>query len=165
MSFSKRYNLDSGIGLQIKSIDKALQNRLWNTLYTLILESEYVGIFCREAWKNFFKLPIDELSHLPPDYLKIKFKAQFYQLSWDKTYDLIEFVCAWNYQKNQLLDDDEKIIEFNAWRIRDFIVQCNDILQQENSAYRIINNIVSRNISESECQAIEKSINIITIRS
>jgi len=139
--------------MQVDSIDDDLRNSLWNCLvYHYWREGENYGDYWRgqpigelinRLWIHFFKVPIDEM----PVFYNIAvgvIKKYFFKASWDQIYDFIEFVPD-NYE------DGSK-------RNNNFIISCNQFLEQEVSAYRFVGKQITQVTSEEEINAIEEAL-------
>lgn len=137
--------------LQINSIDVDLMNGLWNIILSDFFtqfsevssryeESEKSEI-SRVVWRHFFKKPIDEIDQFDNGYVYVPgflnyLKNWYFNADWYEVYDLIEFLISYNRDIN-------------------FTNNCNFILKQEVSAYRIIEDKIVQITSEEEIMAIE----------
>src|ERR1017187_8720133 len=82
--------------LQLDSMDDDLRNGLWNVCYAYQLKelvTQYFqprsDYFCESLWRDFFKLPVDQMS--PDGYTVLEFTRQFYfAASWHEAYDFVE---------------------------------------------------------------------------
>lgn len=152
MRFSERFGFKSKSNIvQIDSMNDDLRISIWNVLYEFYLryeakelsEKNYLKIgpdkITASIWMNLFKLRIDKKADFG-SYRFIKdFEEIFFILKWYEIYDMIEFI---------LLVDDTK-------RGEEFKDICNEILEREMSAYRIVNNQVAKNIDDIEIDSIE----------
>ena len=151
--FSQREGVKSiRTTLQIDSMDADLRNSLWNVLYDyyfiLIKNRKYrimdndTKQLLEKLWRNHFKRHIDDLrDSLYYPYSDIK--RYFLNCEWYEVYDFIEFVIN-NY------DDEDCNLEF--------IYHCNIALEQERSAYRIVDKQITKMTSEKEIDEIEKAL-------
>lgn len=157
MRFSQRQGIKPVKSVwQVESIDDDLRNRLWNVIrddYFKVLIShrdygeDYAKESCREIWKEFFNLPIDEI----PRYGSVTevyvegfieyLKQWFFQANWYEIYDLIEFFAV--------LDSLLHV---------GFLKKCNSALEKEVSGYRIVSKNVVSITSQEEIEAIEGAI-------
>lgn len=144
---------------QIESIDRDLENLLWNNILTDFIEEIDLGFATRfkdpyfdkedifkDIWINFFKQRIDEI---PSDYkgnisdngFTEYIKMWFFKVEWYEKYDLIEF-----------LSTISSIVHI------DFVEKVNSNLKQELAGYSIIDNKITPIISECEIQSIESTL-------
>jgi hypothetical protein len=153
MLFSQRKGITPAIKeIQIETIDDQLRNRLWNLLKIFIwdnFKSYWSGDEVHKSnlqplliayWHSFFKLPVDTIpSHFREvlDFLR----KQFYAFSWYRVYDFLEFTLDKWSQDNE---------------VEGFLVLCNQVLEEENAAYRIIKNQIVPVTSGQEIQSIEE---------
>ncbi|HJZ04341.1 MAG TPA: hypothetical protein VJ327_00575 [Patescibacteria group bacterium] len=140
---------------QIDSIDGDLLNGLWNALHIYYLEPirshlyEYLdkGVkgFLRVIWANYFKSTIKELEDLESgDIIYDTIQEYFFdRASWNEIYDFIEFTA-----NNYPLENSNDY----------FIRHCNNILEEESSAYRFVNKKIAQITSEEEISTIEESL-------
>lgn len=144
---------------QIESIDRDLENLLWNNILTDFIEEIDLGFATRfkdpyfdkedifkDIWINFFKQRIDEIpSHYKGNISDNGFteyiKMQFFKVEWYEKYDLIEF-----------LSTISSIVHI------DFVEKVNSNLKQELAGYSIIDNKITPIISECEIQSIESTL-------
>lgn len=154
-SFSEKYGFESPReGFQLKSIDTALENRIWNqirivyintvqvnNIYEKYLINEDDSIFFEEIFDKFFK---SEKS-LPKDLGKIKteLKTSFFALEWYKIYDFIEFLVSIN-------KDSELTQKFRA--------KINQVLEDEKSGYKLVGSSIVKIIDENEILEIEDAL-------
>jgi hypothetical protein len=165
MIFSQRIGKTSIRELiQIESIDKALENRLWNIIISDFFgkisnaagyyESSDRDKICSIIWTEFFNEKIDEApsysnggvaSSLIIDFIK----KWFLKANWYKKYDLVEFLSSIN---TTLIRLDTRLIRL------EFIENCNKALKKESAGYRIINEKIVQITSEEEVVAIEEAL-------
>jgi hypothetical protein len=145
-SFSKRYKYDDVKEIQLESINDDLRNRIWNTisekyvtrysnLDRTIRETEWKSIF-----HGFFKIPIESVIDSRIYYQIPTIKQFYYSLEWNRIFDLLEFILM-NTEKDGHYEE--------------FIDQINLDLEEENSAYRIIENLVVPITNKEEIKEIE----------
>jgi len=146
-SFSERIGKTKPKLPQIDAMDIQLRNGIWNTLHEFFFgkqnrTSSPSDPFYKEIWVNHFKLPVDEL----PDYLseledffkKIILNDEYYYV-----YDLLEYILQMNIlpvRKYQLVDALNKIF------IREF------------AAYRIIDDLITPVINDTEITSIGEAL-------
>lgn len=155
LPFAKRYGYEPiEIPFQVESINAALRTDLWNAFYLFIhnpLEnerydkSEYRRIY-QLAWIHFFRKPFDdfpnrdwELASLIRDHIE--------QGIWYKVYELFEFVFK-NIEKSRL---------YNSEQILKYI---DELLQINNSAYRLVDKIfvpITNQTEKDEIELVKKS--------
>lgn len=153
MRFSQRIGMKSvRETLQVDWIDKVLLNKLWNlilaTLFSKLktLSTDLAQRICNTIWTDFFDERIDEVPPYHSLYSAefiVYFKQRFFELKWYEIYDLLEFIS----------ELDAKILN------TDFSKKCNNVLKNELSGYRIIDNKIIKTTSEEEISAIESAIN------
>jgi len=180
--FSQRYGFKLvRTILQKDSIDDELRNRLWNALYRFYWEnickkvealqdSSFLGsIFSRESnfrkedkhfidlvdnffkklWDGFFKRPIDEiLKYIGYDYyglIKDKISPWFFKCNWYEVYDFLEFII------NTFPDEQNN---------KEFIKYCNQILEEEKSAYRFVDKKIVPITNDIELSEIEEALKV-----
>lgn len=155
MLFSKRNKITPfKKDLQVESIDDELRIRLWNSLKIFfgdnfngyagrssIKESNY-ELYLTRLWHNYFKYSLDDLPYNYYDALKI-IKQFFFTASWYEIYDFIEFTLKFPPDINSL---------------NKFPNYCNVLLEEENSAYRIIDGKFTRITDNIEIEEIEEVI-------
>jgi len=161
MSFSERYGYKPVREIiQIESMDEALKNGLWSLLMVncwddakystglysgcYISESSNKEIFflCTKLWFNYFKDPLD---HLNSDWNKVlpQLRSYFFKCEWYEAYDFIEFIAN-NYKRYQFQER--------------FIKSCNNLLEKEISAYRFVDNVITRITEKEEIEEIEHAL-------
>jgi hypothetical protein len=149
-SFSERYGFkpvkDS---FQIEDMDIELRNRLWNLTLKELLGLPLEKLLSTKAQNNinklydgFLKENITSQNRVLSFFLKGYFTERFNKLTWYELYDLLEFL------NNHIVDD--KYLYIN---------NVNQILEQEMSAYRLIDGYITPIISDIEIKSIEDAIN------
>lgn len=151
MNFSQRNGYEPiKLPIQDKHINDATKNRLWNIIYSLLDggTGKYDDSFDKETlsiiesyWDSFFKLPVNCIPYHASEAIK-QLQNYFYNLKWNKTYDFLEFTA--------------NII--NNIKRGDFIGQCNTVFEEENTAYRFIENYIIKICSDIEIDAIKNSL-------
>lgn len=150
MRFSERYGYKPVHEIiQKESINADLKNRLWSNIYDsfftyYIHDIAGFDYSIRQLWVKFFKKKSDELPY-PPNNVINALKVLFTKNEWFEIYDLIEEIIGL-YQK-----------EYTELK-KLFIQDLNQTLEEENSAYRVINEKVTEITSEQEIQSIEEAL-------
>lgn len=148
MLFSQRNGLkEIRSVLQKDDIDLPLRNTLWNVFHAAIwhnfnssgraLLSTDLGPLFSSYWYSYFKLPLD---NLPASFILAKeyVKKYFFSCAWFEIYDFIEFTME----------------HLPGYLTSGFIKFCNQALESELSAYRIIDNKIVEITSETELESI-----------
>ncbi|SFV71760.1 hypothetical protein MNB_SV-13-1704 [hydrothermal vent metagenome] len=155
--FSERYGfVKVRDRFQIESMDKALKSRLWNRLKKYYINSikkswcEDFGtsniiekadsIFFREIYDKFFKF--SEISYCM-DIISDEIESIFFSMKWYEVYDFIEYISE-IYHKLDLN------IQFRK--------EVNEILREEMSGYRFVNNYIAPIIDEIEIKEVEEAL-------
>ena len=94
-----------------------------------------------ELWDKHWKLPTDTMP-VRPDDVGREIRKRFFECAWYEVYDLLEFLTA------HLPDGDAE----------GFASACNEVLEEEKAAYRIIGKTVSGIIEEHEIAAVEHAL-------
>jgi hypothetical protein len=155
MLFSKRNKIiPLKKDIQIESVDEELRIRLWNVLkvfywdnfvsysgYSSVRQSNFED-YILKLWHNFFKYSLDDQPLTFNDSLKI-IKKNYFSYQWYQIFDFIEFTIANSP---------------NIKNIVKFPTVCNVVLEEENSAYRIVEGNFTRITDEIEISEIEESI-------
>lgn len=146
--------------IQIESIDKRLENRLWNTIHNDFIgkisgysprgEQLESGKICLFVWQDFFDERADEI----PSYnnfggtgisvsgVTAYIKEWFFSAQWYEKYDFIEFVSKLDTRALHL----------------GFAEKCNAALKREMAGYRLIDECVVQITSEEEIVEIEEAL-------
>mgnify|MGYP001597986425 FL=1 len=154
MRFSERYGYQPVREvIQKESMDNELRNGIWSTLNTYIWNSDLKSIYTTRStiysllhayWFNLLKEPTDFIPSRTSEALKAV-RLFFFKLEWHEVYSIIEethihFPLSLEYNKNN------------------FFKSINNILERENSAYRLIGNEITPITSEQEIQSIEDAL-------
>jgi len=121
-------------------------------------EDEYIIFFLNKLWDNFYKYDFDDLWYpsadpfgyggkekcIEVDKIKAKIKDWFFEVEWFEAFDFIDFL-------NKNYPGEDILIELN--------IALNEVLEEENSAYRIIDGIVTPLIDKEQIKEIEKAMN------
>ncbi|MGE8654644.1 MAG: AbiJ-NTD4 domain-containing protein [Acinetobacter gandensis] len=158
MRFSERYGYKPVREIiQKESMDDHLKNGLWSIFDTYIWKkvtheywqykhtnSSNIYTLIYNYYFNFFKKPTDSIPLLTADTLK-QIREYFFSTNWHEIYSFLEETLQ-NYPPSLI---KQKI---------DFIHSINNILERENSAYRLIGNEITPITSEQEIQSIEETL-------
>ena len=150
MKFSERYGYaDINRELQRGYIGDSLKTRLWNVFYETIvskvewpLDDEETYNFLERCWDSIFKHSVRSFrrNRKNSEVAQVVSKTFRHELKWYKIFDLIEL----------------SVKEFNKQDLKE---KYNNVLREEGSAYRIINNQIIEIVSEEEVKEIEKVFN------
>lgn len=147
MNFSKRYGFEMEKSIQVYDIDLELRTSLQNIIYLYFFKDNlYRPIdFFEPMWLMILKKDISVIDDFRGNDYKFElFKEEFSILEWFKVYNLIELILeTYKSSRKDLL-------------IEDF----NSVLKMENSAYRIVNEIVVPITDEIEIKEIEQVFQI-----
>ena len=151
-TFSQREGITAAIKLpQIDTMDTDLRNSLWNAILEHYLPKTY-GYFYdspsseklhKAIFADFFKIPIDMLPSRISDGHKMV-RERYFQLEWYEVYDFVEFMAT----KKFSYSDPRK----------DFMKNCNQVMERENSAYRFVSGFIVKLTSKKEIKEVEKAI-------
>lgn len=143
--------------IQRESINKALNNSIWNVIFRDFLEvinsgdfylneNSILKRFFSDLYFEFFKLPLDSLSSLSGEQLKW-FRSVYNDSSWAETYDIIEYLVYWSGKRpvRGLSGIQDK---FNL------------VLERESSAYRLVDGCVVEITSQQEIESISSALNV-----
>ena len=151
--FSVRHGYQQPKSIQHESMDDDLRTGLWNVLHDCFPNSVAVKreLTCLHPifeiiWKKFLKKPIDEYNNEVSLGFEFYIKDIFLSSEWNRVFDLIESVISF------LSDPTEQDTK------RRFIDQCNQTLEQENSAYKIVGGCVAEITAEQEIESIEDAM-------
>jgi hypothetical protein len=133
--------------LQLDSMDDELRNGLWNVCYsrclarlataTHAIHSE--DYLCTPLWRDFFKLPVDEVPGYGSQVLKFIKSFYFDKADWATIYDFVEFLAA-------CLQDTG------------FVSACNRVLTSEMSGYQFVGRTLVPITSAPELAAITEGL-------
>jgi hypothetical protein len=138
--------------IQSDTLDDELRCGLWSCFHVCYLK-KYDGSYGRlsqsnlerlfiQYWHNFFKYPIDNLN-LNNIEGPVKFvRDWFLKTKWFEVYDFLEFTIK--NGPDYLADD--------------FRSMTNEVLERDNSAYRIVDNEITKITSKEEIEAVETAI-------
>jgi uncharacterized protein with PIN domain len=154
MLFSQRKGFKlTRVELQKENIDDALRTKLWNILFMFIYkDSPYdpgsgsfpasdLYVLFMMYWHNYFKFPIDTLSPRFTPMLE-KVREYFFSCQGYEVFDFIEFTVKY-YKDKAILDLEENL---------------NVALEQEYSAFRLVEGLFTEINSQTEIESIEKCL-------
>jgi hypothetical protein len=138
-------------GLQKDSMDGALRNGLWNllaesywgnaeVLWNLLRNKSLPSLL----WTRYFNLLLEDIPNTWEAF-RLEQRRYFTGCESKHVYDFIEFLLNAN------------IPEYESIKA-DFVPRCNEVLERERSAYRIVNSHFVEITSEAEIAAIEGAI-------
>lgn len=142
--------------IQKESMDERLRVSLWNVLHECLWDrafsnqesfctlDSHLGKLIKSYWSTFFQLPLDLIPEEFEEALQ-QIRKYFFNFKWYETYDFIENTIEY----------------YPTWYVSPnfkFIDDLNNVLERENSAYRIINEHVIEITSEQEIQSIETAL-------
>lgn len=152
MRFSKRNGYQKvREELQYEELDDDLKVRLWNAVDNIYFEGKrsknYSDLpvpfeFFYRLYDEHLKLPVDDIESPKKEIDKIKGRIVA-PIRWFDVYDLLEFFY-------NTYTGDEKSEEFKQ--------RCNTLLEEEKSAYRLVDNKIIEITSEEEISEIEEAI-------
>ncbi len=155
MRFSQRNGYSLGIKIaQRESMDIDLRNGLWNVI-TVVLFGKFKGAsggynyvegsnlesIANKIWMFYFKLPLDKRPSQWNQYLEFV-RAYFFEAKWYEVYDFLEYVVS-------------EVISAIGGQL---VIICNQLLIEENSAYRFVDSKVIEVTSEEEIEEVEQAI-------
>lgn len=137
--------------IQKDDIDLDLKRRLWNVIYIEILDREPTEMsnypFYRELWIDFYGEEIDKKPRYNSDFLEYVKQRFFSDNAFKQVYDFIDFFFE-RYPMNFKPTFFKKNIK----------LKINCILEEENSAYRIVDWDLAPITNETEIQEIEQAV-------
>ena len=145
---------------QREAIDDELKNRLWSAL-KIIVWDQYLGdkaysvtikqveLLLDKLWLHYFKFPLDTRPSFGGSYYNQNnsytiIREFFFKAEWHEVYDFIEFVI-------------KNIPQELANELRDF---CNNLMEDENAAYRILEYEIVEITDKTEIEAIENALGL-----
>ncbi|WP_123589694.1 AbiJ-NTD4 domain-containing protein [Salinisphaera orenii] len=158
--FSQRMGIQSvEKALQRETMDDELRNRLWSALKLVLWDrwsptgfyggqsedAKQIELLVAKLWLHYFKEPVDTIPEFQPGYSSSAYnviRTQFFESEWWQAYDLIEFLI-----KNSPDNWSESLKPF-----------INDLLEQENAAYRVVGEEVAEITSEYESESVETAL-------
>jgi len=149
--FSERYGYKKARDtIQLDSMDEALRNSLWNMLIihywkpaeTDTKRSYDISVLTTLIWRDFYKQPLDKKPGPLSKYIE-GFRLVYFNMHWAEVYDLVEFISERCPGK-----------ENN----KGFRIRCNEVLERELSAYRFVEDKITRIVDPEEIDSIENAI-------
>ena len=162
--FSERMGYEQPKSIQREDVDDDLRSSLWNIFHDcfknklldreLIQDSRYdMHQMFYVIWTGFLKEPADEyqglartesFGNITDTENKDFAKKIFHSSPWFEVFNLVEFIILNSFDSGKT----------------NFINGCNKVLEKENSAYRIINDVVTEITSKQAIEAIETASKI-----
>ncbi len=148
-SFSERMGFKRARdSLQIEGVDSTLRTALWNKLYSTVADDYAIPYI----WTDFLNYPKNQLydsfgnlGSLRTQEVIDKIYAKYTKLKWYEIYDFLEYLA--NYTK--MIDDEY---------LEDFTRECNDVLENYLSGYRLIGTQIVPLTSEHELEEIDTAL-------
>lgn len=161
LTFSQRHNFrEVPETWQKDGMTIELKNRLWTVIFDLYWgKMKYYrshisspGNMARAVWDGFMKLPID---HKPATISPLQriFHKMYEGLEWFEVYDYLEFFVRTELNQANIWDREDRIR-----RKDDFIRRCNQVLEDERSAYRFVSGIITPIIDDLSIDSIETAL-------
>ena len=133
MRFSEKYGYsEPRQSIQVEELDQVTRNKLWN-VYWKNRNSLIIKGFKEDVWNDYFEGKIDDLNEVNSD-----IKDVFDDVNWFQVVDLVEYISRY---------DDQEIEE-----------EFNEVLEEEKSAYRIVDGEAVPVTDEIELEAIEEGM-------
>ena len=152
MYFSEREKIIPEKEIVIGTIEERCSNRIWNEisyLFEYITENDYrlkdIPSFIKEIILDRHGKIIHGTGH----YINVDSnlrKLWFNEIEWNEKFDIVEIILTWLSK-----------VEFNELEL--FVAKLNNILIEEKSGYRIMNNIIVPIISTQEMEELKIAIN------
>ena len=141
--------------MQVDSIDDDLRVGLWNAL-DVFFWSKFpysggygydshagLGLVLHFLWRDFFKQTVDAIPARWDNAMR-EVKSFFFGCNWFVVYDFIEFMASLGLKS---YFDIDKFVNF-----------CNQVLEREVAAYRIVDLMITQITSEEEIAEIEHAL-------
>ena len=131
-----------------ESMDDDLRNRLWSAIDILVwrelsenrISHRSLNLLLDSIWVDFYKWPVD--TRPVSKNARSKVRSQFFGAHWFEVLDFIEFVIMHvDYDLNDRLTNG-----------------CNRLFEEENAAYRILDDRVVEMTDETEIAAVEQAL-------
>lgn len=138
--------------MQLGSMDDALRTSLWNIVQEHIWskhQSQNGSSFTKYSnlssllkayWKDYFKIATNDIPVIINDAIDAV-KEAFFASEWFEVYDFVEFTSS-------ILGNSRPL----------FVLECNEVLEREMSAYRIVGDQVTPITSSDELSTIEDAL-------
>lgn len=153
--------------MQVNNIDIHLKSSLWNVIteelwpnvnnQTLASNRQEVVKCIRLIWKDYFKLPIDNMPYNLHAAIQIIRKFYFDEKTmWYSLYNFLEYLATMLESNTKSVYRSE--LQSATSKYNRFINNCNQVLQKEMSGYRFIDNILTPITSDIELDEIVHAI-------
>ena len=153
MRFSDRYGYTKAREIiQLNSIDTPLRNAIWNVLKLCVWDrghpysemsdsdNEFIQSISTNIWFDYLKRPLEEIDEEWRFVLK-RLRNLYSDFKWYEVYNFVEFIA------NELKGNTRNT----------FVTLCNNALESEMSAYRIVGNSVVRITDTQEIEEIDRA--------
>lgn len=157
--FSQRYGYTPlEQAFQREAVDEPLRTKLWNILKVTIWDrydhhnyntreiSKNIDVMLERLWFNFFNKDLDTLPEFRSRHgckgAYEQLKTHFFGCEWFAVYDFIEAISL---EQSKLIDD----------KVREWI---NQVLEEQNAAYRFVGKEIVEITDQQEIKAIEEGI-------
>lgn len=160
-NFSQRFGLSSNEPvILIDSLSPELRNSLWNVFYVFFLHdhaetafiSDDLRTFAQFAAIHFFKNPVDEVGDYFQEYVSA-LKTWFMKASWNLIYEFLEYLVGYCRDLEERSSDKGRHL-----RSKKLKNSLNKVLEEENSAYRFIDDVLVQTTSSLEISEIEEGV-------
>lgn len=145
--FSDRMGITKPPTLQLRSIDDALRNSIWNVLAKLLFPSAWqraaitIGV-------DLLKIAIDDIRAYSDDSARLwLYNKYFGSKEWYEPYNMLQFVV-----------ENIQYLRGGALSREHAITEANQVLERELSAYRFVGTELVPITSEAEMRAIEEAM-------
>lgn len=147
-SFSQRMGIEpDSKTIQLTEMDEDLENSLWNIIHEYVLEHNKSSMisddgllqFRTDLMSNFIKQPVHKIQTNVFDFAR-PYYDKFSTLSWNKIYDLMQFLIGKSYVRYGYVD------------------RLNFVLEREFSGYRVIKNLIVPVSNELETATIDDAL-------
>lgn len=143
MKFSERVGITNKL-LVREEITENIRNRIWNSIVIYLQNSFHLGSLTAKliiVYDKCFKQPIGEFRIKNNNGMILHMDRIFKELTWYQIFDFIEDILTLTTLNIEYLSDN-----------------MNSVLEDENSAYRIVNNKVVEITSDEEIAEIQEAI-------
>ncbi len=153
MRFSQRIGkTPANKKIQLESMDDDLRNSLWNTIKGAYLDQVISENLHKCLWRNLYKEPVDQVPSSQDATINF-IREVYFNYVWHEVYDFIEFMLN--------IDFDQEGVKVSSWSqfdIGNFIIELNEILERESSAYRIMDKKIIPISNELEFDGVNNAI-------
>ena len=143
--------------LQFECMDARLRGDLYNVLFEYLMErfdGDTRNWLRKDVWAKVWHLPLDQIAY-EPALIKNELSSRVSNRPWYEVFDLVERVAA-DLSEIKILQhpwrdacDDTSETEYDG-----FADEVNDVLEDNDSAYRLVDGFVAAITDESEIEAI-----------